>query len=100
MGEAINPLKAWLERDGGLLRLRLARPKANIVDAAMIGALPRGIDKAPRLRWHMGQRRQGGAFNFYLFEGGGNAVAQGAEPAFGGLLLVVGGEFCGHASSL
>jgi cyclohexa-1,5-dienecarbonyl-CoA hydratase len=32
-------LKVWLERDGALLRLRLARPKANIVDAAMIAAL-------------------------------------------------------------
>jgi len=34
-----NPLKVWLENDGSLLRLRLARPKANIVDAAMIAAL-------------------------------------------------------------
>jgi cyclohexa-1,5-dienecarbonyl-CoA hydratase len=34
-----SPLKTWLERDGALLRLRLARPKANIIDAAMIGAL-------------------------------------------------------------
>jgi len=34
-----SPLKVWIERDGALLRLRLARPKANIVDAAMIGAL-------------------------------------------------------------
>ncbi len=33
------PLKAWLERDGALLRLRLARPKANLIDAQMIGAL-------------------------------------------------------------
>jgi cyclohexa-1,5-dienecarbonyl-CoA hydratase len=33
------PLKAWLERDGALLRLRLARPKANLIDAAMIDAL-------------------------------------------------------------
>jgi len=33
------PLKVWVERDGALLRLRLARPKANIVDAAMILAL-------------------------------------------------------------
>lgn len=33
------PLKAWLERGGALLRLRLARPKANLVDAAMIEAL-------------------------------------------------------------
>ena len=32
-------LKTWLERDGALLRLRLARPKANIIDAGMIDAL-------------------------------------------------------------
>lgn len=37
--ETNHPLKAWLERDGALLRLRLARPKANLVDAAMIAAL-------------------------------------------------------------
>jgi cyclohexa-1,5-dienecarbonyl-CoA hydratase len=36
---AETPLKVWLEREGALLRLRLARPKANILDAAMIGAL-------------------------------------------------------------
>jgi len=34
-----SPLRAWVEKDGGLLRLRLSRPKANIVDAAMIAAL-------------------------------------------------------------
>jgi len=34
-----SPLKDWIELDGALLRLRLARPKANIVDAAMIAAL-------------------------------------------------------------
>jgi len=34
-----SPLKAGIERDGALLRLTLARPKANIVDAAMIAAL-------------------------------------------------------------
>jgi len=33
------PLKVELEKDGALLRLRLSRPKANIVDAAMIAAL-------------------------------------------------------------
>jgi cyclohexa-1,5-dienecarbonyl-CoA hydratase len=33
------PLADWLELDGALLRLRLARPKANIVDAEMIAAL-------------------------------------------------------------
>jgi cyclohexa-1,5-dienecarbonyl-CoA hydratase len=38
-----SPLKVWLERDGALLRLRLARPKANIIDAAMIAALARAF---------------------------------------------------------
>lgn len=33
------PLRDWLEDDDALLRLRLARPKANIVDAEMIAAL-------------------------------------------------------------
>lgn len=41
------PVKAWLERDGALLRLRLARPKANLIDAAMITAL-RGAFEAHR----------------------------------------------------
>lgn len=39
-----GPLKVWTERDGALLRLRLARPKANIVDAAMIAALKQAFD--------------------------------------------------------
>ena len=34
-----QPLKIWQEADGRLLRLRLNRPKANLVDAAMIAAL-------------------------------------------------------------
>jgi len=34
-----SPLKDGLEHDGALLRLTLARPKANLVDAAMIAAL-------------------------------------------------------------
>ena len=34
-----GPLKIWFDRQGSLLRLRLDRPKANIVDAAMIAAL-------------------------------------------------------------
>ena len=33
------PLAVSLDRDGALLRLRLARPKANLIDAAMIAAL-------------------------------------------------------------
>lgn len=34
-----SPLKTWVEKDGALLRLRLSRPKANLIDAGMIGAL-------------------------------------------------------------
>jgi cyclohexa-1,5-dienecarbonyl-CoA hydratase len=33
------PLKIWFEAEGRLLRLRLNRPKANLIDAAMIAAL-------------------------------------------------------------
>ncbi len=38
-GAAPSPLRVWLEQGGTLLRLRLARPKANVIDAAMIAAL-------------------------------------------------------------
>jgi cyclohexa-1,5-dienecarbonyl-CoA hydratase len=34
-----QPLKIWSEAEGRLLRLRLDRPKANLIDAAMIAAL-------------------------------------------------------------
>lgn len=33
------PLKVWFEAEGRLLRLSLNRPKANIIDAAMVAAL-------------------------------------------------------------
>ncbi len=36
-------LKVWRDRDNTLLRLRLARPKANIVDASMIAALDQAL---------------------------------------------------------
>lgn len=39
-----SPLKSWLERDDQVLRLRLARPKANIIDAAMIDALGAALE--------------------------------------------------------
>ena len=39
-----GPVRSWLDRDGALLRLRLARPKANICDAAMIAALHGALD--------------------------------------------------------
>jgi cyclohexa-1,5-dienecarbonyl-CoA hydratase len=37
------PLRTWIEQGGRLLRLRLARPKANVLDAAMIAALDEAI---------------------------------------------------------
>ena len=33
------PLRVWVDEAGTLLRLRLARPRANVIDAAMIAAL-------------------------------------------------------------
>ncbi len=39
-----KPLQVSLDRDDQLLRLRLARPKANIIDAQMIDALDAAID--------------------------------------------------------
>lgn len=38
-----NPVKTWIERDGRLLRLRIDRPKANILDAAMNAALEQAL---------------------------------------------------------
>ncbi len=38
-----SPLKVWTDRQGKLGRLRLARPKANVIDAAMIAALDAAI---------------------------------------------------------
>ena len=40
-----SPLKVWIERDGRLLRLRLNRPKANIIDAEMITALDAALSE-------------------------------------------------------
>jgi cyclohexa-1,5-dienecarbonyl-CoA hydratase len=37
------PARHWLERGDALLRLRLARPKANLIDAAMIDSLHEGL---------------------------------------------------------
>jgi cyclohexa-1,5-dienecarbonyl-CoA hydratase len=38
-----QPVKIWSEAEGRLLRLRLNRPKANLVDAAMIAALDEAL---------------------------------------------------------
>ena len=42
---ADNPVKVWLDRDGRLLRMRLARPKANIIDAEMVAALSAALEE-------------------------------------------------------
>ena len=50
---ADSALKVWLDRDGKLLRLRLSRPKANIVDAEMIAALSKALAEGssnPKIR--------------------------------------------------
>jgi len=49
-----SPLKVWFEAEGRLLRLRLSRPKANIVDAAMIAALHDALNE------HLGSSALGG----------------------------------------
>lgn len=49
----MTALKVWRDREGKLLRLRLARPKANIVDAEMIALLNQALVEAkadPHLR--------------------------------------------------
>ena len=48
-----TPARSWFEEDGTLLRLRLTRPKANILDAEMIGAISGELEKhsgKPKLR--------------------------------------------------
>jgi cyclohexa-1,5-dienecarbonyl-CoA hydratase len=55
-----TPLKVWLEAEGRLLRLRLNRPKANLIDAQMIAALD-------------------GALTEHLANGGTGAVLLDAE---------------------
>ncbi len=41
---APSPATSWVERDGALLRLRLARPKANVLDGPMIAALDAALE--------------------------------------------------------
>ena len=41
---AETPIKVWVERDGALMRVRLAKPKANLLDAQMIVALHAALD--------------------------------------------------------
>jgi cyclohexa-1,5-dienecarbonyl-CoA hydratase len=45
---AAGPVKAWRERDGRLLRVRLARPKANVLDAELVAALDAAFAEVAR----------------------------------------------------
>jgi cyclohexa-1,5-dienecarbonyl-CoA hydratase len=45
---AMAPLEVWRDRDDRLLRIRLARPKANVIDAEMIAALDAAFAEAAR----------------------------------------------------
>ena len=47
---ASAPLRVWREKDGRLLRIRLSRPKANVLDAAMIAALDEAFAMAAHPR--------------------------------------------------
>ncbi len=40
-----SPINTWLDRNGRLLRIRLARPKAQIVDIAMIEAIAAALQR-------------------------------------------------------
>lgn len=42
------PLRVWRERDGRLLRLRLSRPKANVLDGELVAALDAAFAEAGR----------------------------------------------------
>jgi cyclohexa-1,5-dienecarbonyl-CoA hydratase len=62
-----GPVKVWREADGRLLRLRLSRPKANIIDGAMIAALDGALVE------HAGERQLAAAL----------LDAEGAHFSFG-----------------
>ena len=64
-----SPLKVWMERDGRLLRLRLDRPKANLIDAEMIAALNRALCD------HLGDR----ALSAVLLDAEGTQFSFGAS---------------------
>jgi cyclohexa-1,5-dienecarbonyl-CoA hydratase len=43
-----SPVRTWREREDRLLRVRLSRPKANVLDAAMVAALDEAFSHAER----------------------------------------------------
>ena len=45
---AVGPVEIWLDRDEALLRLRLDRPKANIIDSAMVTSFAQAFAASAR----------------------------------------------------
>jgi len=68
---AAPPVKVWLEEEGRLLRLRLARPKANVVDMEMVAAIERALGE------HAGARTLAGV----VFDAEGPHFSFGASVA-------------------
>ncbi len=66
-----TPLKVWFEAEGRFLRLRLSRPKANIIDAAMIAALDGALNE------HLGN----GSLGAVLLDAEGPHFSFGASVA-------------------
>ncbi|HET7806407.1 MAG TPA: cyclohexa-1,5-dienecarbonyl-CoA hydratase [Pseudolabrys sp.] len=64
-----QPIKIWFEGEGRLLRLRLSRPKANLVDASMISALDSALSE------HIGN----GRINAVLLDAEGPHFSFGAS---------------------
>lgn len=67
----MSPLQVTTERGGELLRLRLDRPKANVLDAALVGAL----------RDEVAAIGVPGRLKLLLFEGAGSHFSFGASVA-------------------
>ncbi|MDP2316426.1 MAG: enoyl-CoA hydratase/isomerase family protein [Pseudomonadota bacterium] len=65
----VTPLRATTERDGQLVRLLLDRPKANVLDAELVGALRDAIRSLDR----------DGPIKLLVFEGAGSHFSFGAS---------------------
>ncbi len=65
------PITVWLESEGSLLRVRLSKPKANLIDAAMINALDRAFAS------HLGNR----GLSAVLLDAEGQNFSYGASIA-------------------
>ena len=69
MSDPVNPIRATMEEDGSLLRILLSRPKGNVIDRAMIGAI----------RSAVAERRGEVGLRSILFVGEGKHFSFGAS---------------------